>query len=243
MTLHLIHLPVPSRAFAEWAKGRGFGPKGVQDDGIALHALLSALFGKGLMQPFRLFAPERGEGSLYAYASQDTAALTAMAQMVGTPEMLSAVALDRMRGKPMPMPQAGQRLGFDLRVRPVRRLTEGKRVRERDAFVAEACRDHPDDPQGMKAAGRDRASVYRGWLAERLRGAELEAAELVRFQRLRVLRDGRALEGPDATMHGTLTVTDAVAFAEVLETGVGRHCAYGFGMLLLRPPGAPAPER
>lgn len=243
MTLHLIHLPIPPRAFAQWAKGRGFGPKGAQDDGIALHALLSALFGKGVLQPFRLFAPDRGEGSLYAYASQDATTLAGTAQMVGTPEMLAAVALDRMRGKPMPAPQAGQRLGFDLRFRPVRRLTEGKRVRERDAFVSEACRDHPDDPQGMSTAGRDRAAVYRDWLAERLPGAELETAELVRFQRLRVLRDGRALEGPDATMHGTLTVTDPVAFAEVLAKGVGRHRAYGFGMLLLRPPGAPAPER
>ncbi|SFY44961.1 CRISPR system Cascade subunit CasE [Paracoccus pantotrophus] len=243
MTLHLIHLPVPPRAFAEWARGRGFGPKGTQDDGMTLHILLSALFGKGVLQPFRLFAPDRGDGSLYAYAAQSTPELAETARMVGTPEMLAAVALDRMRGKPMPEPRAGQRLGFDLRFRPVRRLTEGGRVRERDAFVAEACRDHPDDPHGMTAAGRDREAVYRDWLAERLAGAELDAAELVRFQRLRVLRDGRALEGPDATMHGTLTVTDPAAFSGALASGIGRHRAYGFGMLLLRPPGAPVPER
>lgn len=243
MTLHLIHLPIPPRAFAEWARGRGFGPKGTQDDGLTLHFLLSALFGKGVLQPFRLFSPERGDGSLYAYAGQGADDLSQTARMVGTPEMLAAVALDRMRGKPMPAPQQDQRLGFDLRFRPVRRLTEGGRVRERDAFQAEADRNHPDDRTGMTTAGRDREAVYRDWLAERLPGAELETAALIRFQRLRVLRDGHALEGPDATMHGTLTVTDPARFADALAAGVGRHRAYGFGMLLLRPPGAPAPER
>ena len=243
MSLHLIHLPVPPRAFAEWARGRGFGPRGTQDDGMVLHILLSALFGKGRLQPFRLFTPDRGEGSLYAYADQATSELVETARMVGTPEMLAAVALDRMRAKPMPEPHTGQRLGFDLRFRPVRRLTEGGRVRERDAFVAEACRDHPQDPQGMTTAGRDREAVYRDWLAERLIGAELETAKLVRFQRLRVLRNGRALEGPDATMHGTLTVTDPATFSTALASGIGRHRAYGFGMLLLRPVGAPVPEK
>lgn len=195
MTLHLIHLPVPLRDFAQWAKERGFGPKGTHDDGAVLHILLSALFDKGALQPFRLFAPDRGDGSLYASAGQGAAELSDIARMVGTPEMLAAVALDRMRGKPMPAPRAGQRLGFDLRFRPVRRLTDGGRVRERDAFVAEACRNHPDDPKGMAAAGRSREAVYRDWLVERLPGAELETAALIRFQRLRVLRDGRRWKG------------------------------------------------
>lgn len=243
MTLHLIHLPIPPRTFAQWARDRGFGPKGTQDDGATLHILLSALFGKGVLQPFRLFAPGRGTASLYAYASQSAPELLETARMVAPPEMLAAVDIDRLRAKPMPLPRPGQRLGFDLRFRPVRRLTEGKRVRERDAFVSEACRNHPDDPQGMATAGRDRRAVYRDWLTERLPGADLETADLVRFERLRVLRNGRALEGPDATMHGTLRVTDADAFSDTLANGIGRHRAYGFGMLLLRPAGATVPER
>ena len=243
MTLHLIHLPVPPRAFAEWAGNRGFGPRGTQDDGAALHILLSGLFGKGVLQPFRLFAPERGTGSLYAYADQGADELAETARMTGTPEMLAAVDIAHLRAKPMPMPKAGQRLGFDLRFRPVRRLTEGTRVRERDAFVSEACRDHPDNPRGMAEAGRDRETVYRDWLAERLPGATLETADLVRFQRLRILREGRAVEGPDATMHGTLVVDDPGAFLPALTAGVGRHRAYGFGMLLLRPAGVAPPGR
>jgi CRISPR system Cascade subunit CasE len=36
-------------------------------------------------------------------------------------------------------------------------------------------------------------------------------------------------------VHGELTINDADAFARLLAGGVGRHAAYGFGMLLLRP--------
>ncbi|MGV6874104.1 type I-E CRISPR-associated protein Cas6/Cse3/CasE [Pseudochelatococcus sp. B33] len=241
--LHLIHLPIPPRAFALWAKGRGFGPGGTQDDGAVLHLLLSALFGKGVLQPFRLFDPGRGDWSLYAYADRDAAALTDTARMVAPPDMLEAVMLDLLRAKPMPDARAGQRLGFDVRLRPVRRLTEGTRVRERDAFVSEAFRDHADNPKGMADAGRTREAVYRDWLTERLPGARLETARLVRFQRQRVLRESRGIEGPDATMHGTLTVTDPEAFARALAQGIGRHRAYGYGMLMLRPPDAPVPER
>ena len=48
---------------------------------------------------------------------------------------------------------------------------------------------------------------------------------------------GAASEGPAALMRGTLVVGDDPAkFAELLRCGVGRHRAYGFGMLLVRPP-------
>ena len=42
-------------------------------------------------------------------------------------------------------------------------------------------------------------------------------------------------EGPDAVLAGVLEVTDGEAFAALLRRGVGRHRAFGFGMLLLRP--------
>ena len=37
-------------------------------------------------------------------------------------------------------------------------------------------------------------------------------------------------------MRGTLTITDPVEFGSLLANGIGRHKAYGYGMLLLRPP-------
>ena len=76
-------------------------------------------------------------------------------------------------------------------------------------------------------------------------GARLEEVRLVRFtQRERLFRQtqgaerkGARLERPDAVFRGTLVVEDAVGFRRLLERGVGRHRAFGFGMLLLRPAG------
>ena len=89
---------------------------------------------------------------------------------------------------------------------------------------------------------RKREQVYAEWLSaqlERRGGASLdvEQTKLVSFQRTRAIRKlhARHSEGPDAVMRGTLTITDPVAFAALLAQGVGRHRAYGYGMLLLRP--------
>jgi CRISPR system Cascade subunit CasE len=37
------------------------------------------------------------------------------------------------------------------------------------------------------------------------------------------------------TFHGELVIKNPELFAERLAKGVGRHAAYGYGMLLLRP--------
>ena len=37
-------------------------------------------------------------------------------------------------------------------------------------------------------------------------------------------------------LYGELEVTDPEAFNRLLATGIGRDKAYGYGMLLLRPP-------
>jgi CRISPR system Cascade subunit CasE len=37
-------------------------------------------------------------------------------------------------------------------------------------------------------------------------------------------------------LRGELTVADPDAFSALLARGVGRHRAFGYGMLLLRPP-------
>ena len=66
------------------------------------------------------------------------------------------------------------------------------------------------------------------------------------FKRTRMLnrpigRDGRRrqseTEGPDAVFRGRLRIEDDAGFTELLARGIGRHRAFGFGMLLLAPPG------
>ena len=98
----------------------------------------------------------------------------------------------------------------------------------------------------MARNDRTRQAVYLDWLSEQLgSAAELNPADsrLVRFCRTRVLRGNQGLEGPDATIHGTLNVSEPAQFMQLLLRGIGRHRAYGYGMLLLRPPGKPTPTR
>ena len=95
----------------------------------------------------------------------------------------------------------------------------------------------------MITAERTREAVYRDWLAVRLgSAATLDPATttLQRFERSRVARLGGAPEGPDATFQGELEVGDPDAFVQLLANGVGRHKAYGYGMLMLRPARKPA---
>ena len=254
--LHLIRIPVRLGALARWAHERGWVRTRkraiVFDEGRALHHLLAESLGGGVLQPYRLLCPPRGRaGNIYGYSVSDAVALRAAVRIQALPETLSVLCADRIESKVMTDTWfAGQRIGFDLRVRPVRRLNTGIEVAgvrlpknsEIDAFLREAWQCHPEAPNGMEKANRSRESVYLDWLAERMAPAatvDVSATRLVRFQRTVVARGKRAIEGPDAIFHGTLAVTDASAFSKALAGGIGRHKAYGFGMLLLRPPNKP----
>ena len=76
MTTHLVHAPLDMGALCRWARARGLTGRVPFDAGYALHVLLSAMFGKGALQPFRVFGSERRrDGALYAYAEKDSTAL------------------------------------------------------------------------------------------------------------------------------------------------------------------------
>lgn len=235
------------------------------DEGRALHHLLAETFGPGALQPYRLLTPPRGErASLYAYSQADPDELRRISEEIAPPQVSEILELERLRTKEMPSDwPAGRRIGFDLRFRPTVRLrTPLPNPRdaakpysagaELDAFFVEAVRDHPDaapsiardGSSGMAVAERSRETVYRDWLAARLAPAlAIESFRLARFARTRVRRAGTAIEGPDAIGHGTAVVQDGAVLAEKLAGGVGRHKAYGYGMLLLRAPDRPPPQR
>ena len=241
MTTHLIELPLSLRSLHRWAGSR----KLPDDEGLLLHHLLGETFGPAVLQPFRLMvAPRAQNGTLYAYANAAAEDLRHLARPSLTPAHAEVVDLDRLQSLPRPQANwtAGMRLGFDLRLRPVVRLNSAlsgkdengaavsfRKAAEVDAFLATVLR-------GKQTA---REAVYVNWLSDRLSPAaalEIEMTRLASFRRLRVWRNGKPLEGPDAVLHGTLIVTDPVAFAELLSQGIGRHRSYGYGMLLLRPP-------
>jgi CRISPR system Cascade subunit CasE len=248
-TLQMVRAEISVRDFHRW-----MGSKRLQDPDHAMHCLLTECFGKGLApKPFRLVMPrDWSKGVLYGYGQAGAEELREAAGICAEPLQARIMPADKLDSKAMPTEWVpSKRLGFETRIRPMVRSRQapwgttdkhGRRKGEEcDAFLQEAVA-HPEKG-GMQ---RSREEVYAQWLSDQLErrgGAELEPGQtkLVSFQRTRSFRKlhGHYVEGPDAVMRGVLIITDPTAFAGLLTRGIGRHRAYGFGMLLLRPPGKP----
>ena len=252
-SLYLVRAPLATNDLARWSAERGWVRRGKGvggfDEGRALHHLLDELFGPRVFRPFRLLVASGGRiANLYGYSAQSHQNLQEAAFVNGMPEHTAVVSPNRLMSKEMPAVwTTGRRVGFDLRVRPTRRLKSnlkagGRMFREGaelDAFLLEALRRHPDGDAAMYVNVRSRESVYLDWLEARFGEAarlERSATRLARFRRIRVSRGLDGPEGPDATFHGVLSVRNPDLFLALLSGGVGRHRAYGYGMLLLRPP-------
>lgn len=249
MSLHLVKMRPDRLALTRWGHRAGVILRG-GDPGYALHTALTGAFGDRAPRPFRLVEMP-GDTVLYGYAGEAAASLKDYAQAVADPELIAILGIDGALSKAMPVTwRTGDRFGFEVRVRPVVRQDkpgDRKHARERDAFqvAAEAAGPRTAENSPAAAAGVTRQGVYADWLAGRFGNACVLAdppgARLATFHRTRVVRRdvGRALhesEGPDAVLDGVLEVADPAAFGRLLARGVGRHCAFGFGMLLLRPP-------
>ena len=257
--LNLVRARVSTNDLTRWAGERGWtGGRhgGSFDQGRALHHLVDEMFGPGVLRPFRLLVPPRqAKGNLYAYSALDANGLREAADVQAKPDHLHVLPPERLDSKAMPENWAkGQRVGFNLRTRPVRRIAEPIKTKsgtiaagsELDAYVLEAIRCHPGEPDGMRKAKRTRQSVYLEWLSARLGDVaqlDVKASRMVRFHRTLVSRGQTGVEGPDAVIHGTLTILNGEGFGELLANGIGRHRAYGYGMLLLSAPGRPSLDK
>lgn len=252
---YLVRVPIDLKRLERWADERARTRRRNAhiriDRGRAVHHLLTEVFGRQAIKPFRLMvAPGHVTGNLYAYTNKDREELRDAAANFALPDHLEVLDSDGILTKPMPIKwPEGQRLGFEVQARPVRRVSRSFRTSkgglvgdkgkagstELDAFLLEALRN----PE-MRLT---RKEIYMGWLQEQLdEAADLDRVEsrLMRFQRVRVARGNKMVEGPQALFRGVLKVNDPSAFAGLLRRGVGRHRAYGYGMLLLR---SPNPER
>lgn len=219
------------------------------DLGYVLHAAFMALFGD---QRPEVFTPDPSAGAhhaarklrVLAYTRSDLPSLRERARTYADPVAFSLVDWERAASKPMPTTwREGQRLGFHLRACPTVRMSKSgahhREGAEVDAFIAATWRAGEGVPV-------DREAVYRDWLAAalvRAGAAELEHAALEGFHLEPLHRRTQGAERrprpnlrkPDATLRGALTITAPAAFTALLRRGVGRHRAFGFGMLLLRP--------
>ena len=249
--LHMIRAEIDVRRFQRW-----MGSRRLEDPDHAMHCLLIECYGELAPKPFRAILSRGGAtGVLYGYGDADEKTLRDQAATFADPLQASILPPDTLDSKPMPGNwQSGKRLGFEIRIRPVVRLERdpskvaagvqrkfkdgGLRPgSECDVFLHEALQ-YPE----KGTMQRTREEVYAEWLSQQLdrRGGaslNMSSTRLVSFQRTRAIRKlhSRHSEGPDAVMRGNITVTDPDAFTRLLSHGIGRHRAYGYGMLLLRP--------
>ncbi len=238
--LHLVRIPVDGPRLMRFAFEQGI----TQEDetfGYSLHAWLTALFGKLAPKPFRYF-PQRGE--LLAYAGCDATTLLETAQAFASPQAWAVLDTDRVASKPMPERwRAGQRLRLEALVCPVTR----KDGEEKDVFLRALDRHARSQQPASDDTGEPeptRGEVYREWFIRQLGNAvsvrELELSGMsARVRMLRRARNGtnrlRIIERPRALFAAEVSVSDPEAFAALLARGIGRHRAFGFGMVLLAP--------
>lgn len=245
--LNLLYLPIPVFALTEFAQRyRTAG----EDRGYMVHAALVALFGEAAPKPFTITGETSGRISVYAYADVDLKTLTEIRDPVSRPDVDRLIDWSTAADKPMPVLPAGSRFKFSIRICPTVRLgrqpvgahASGSEV---DAFIVARERWEADGKNELTRP--ERANVYADWLTsavERQSGAAVEAVRLSSFRmgttlrkaevmpnaRRRIVRQSR----PVAEMEGLIRITDPDAFTGLLARGIGRHRAFGFGMLLLR---------
>ncbi len=244
--LHLVRIALDPRALTAFAVAERVAD---DDNGYALHLALRRRYGRAAPQPFLLRASGPGDPHVLGYATAPVA-LAEAAALPPIDNRLARIFPDAPASREMPDHwRAGAHYGFEVRVRPLVRF--GGRIREARSAREDAWRPRAGEIDAFLAACEkangapvDREAVYRDWLVTRMRGAaDITKVRMVRHQRLRTYRSphgrtGRAtVEASEAVFRGTLSIADPGAFARLLTRGVGRHAAFGFGMLLLAPPG------
>jgi CRISPR system Cascade subunit CasE len=208
-------------------------PSALDDESLILKSILWEGFSGNALRPWAIHAQRGPMITIIGYSQNDAGELNKR-RALALPSVQAAVG--EAIAVPLPSLSVTDRYRFSVRLVPTIRITkaEGRRYGERDAFLVKA------DSAG-KDAGLNRDDVYRDYLAERLRGASIEASRLVQFRLRRLMRPklDRSVSGrtmPEAVIEGQLRVDDPTRLAEAISAGVGRQRAYGFGMLRLQPP-------
>lgn len=236
--LRMIQLAiVPARLYA-WARLSGMT---LRDQGYLVHAALRKAFGTAAPQPFVVLETNRSASApelltVLGYGRADKNSLAQHMAEVAQPLLSEALPGDYMAHKDMPQAwPSGSRFGFRVSCCPIVRTSGGA---EKDVYLV-AMERAQDGEQP------DREAAYTAWLRRELGrndAAELLSTSMRAFRLVQPMR--RKERGappstirtrPETVLEGTLAVRDGAGFAALLERGVGRHRAFGYGMLLLSP--------
>ncbi|MGE0373343.1 MAG: type I-E CRISPR-associated protein Cas6/Cse3/CasE [Gammaproteobacteria bacterium] len=230
--LHLVRMALFPPQLMAFARRQGLLRHEDEGHGYVLHAWLAAVFGTHAPKPFHW---DDRRQQLLGYCGQPAQALLDHAQAFAQPQDWAVLEPDSLVGKPMPNAwRAGQRVQAEVRVCPVTRRDDG----EKDVFLRAVDR--------LGDAVPPRGEVYAEWFRRQWgQAVTFDHLELLGHSRVRLLRRGRIgaeggraarpVQRPQATFSAVLTVHDGETFGHLLQRGIGRHRAFGYGMVLLRP--------
>ncbi|MBF0436967.1 MAG: type I-E CRISPR-associated protein Cas6/Cse3/CasE [Magnetococcales bacterium] len=238
--LYMVQMLLPPRLLVlpDASSSRG----GNSDDGYLLHSLFASALGDLAPKPFHHQTHQR-HLEVLAYSTVDAESLLERARLFGKPDFVHALETGSS-SKPMPVIATGTRLGFRVNVVPTVRA-QGPAFRkgaEIDAWLAARAREQKKSAEGHSTI--DRETAYAEWMQAALTrhgGATLESLRVTSLRGTRLFRRNKErafhrLEQREVVFQGVITVTDSKDFFTLLKRGVGRHRAFGFGMLLLSPP-------
>lgn len=252
--LFLTRFVFASRRLFDFFHRRGLGACNAPDIGYGLHSVMCELFTPELSP--KLFFVDRcqkEETTVLVYGSHHIDQLHRQAQQFADPTLYSSMLWHKSASKPMPEQWlAGQRLGFRLRCCPIKRShsaqdklwenTHSKRSEkscvELDAYQWYCAGKAPEEVILTKE------EVYIAWFKEllgrhcavALEKLVVDSCQSIGLQRRNHNRQfAKPLQRPEVIFSGVLSITDPQAFKSLLQSGIGRHKAFGFGMLLLMP--------
>ena len=226
--LTMLELRLNPQGLIRFAQENNVNRNRDEDLGYATHAWLKAIFQEHSPKPYRLI--HGATLKLLGYSPEPGQILLEQARTFANPLALGVTRIeDLQHAKSMPNEwRPGRRLGFELVVCP----TSRKEGHEKDLY-----RHHMERlAEGEQAPSRE--TVYREWLEKQMGdAARLENISLGEFRFVSQHRRGIKikLDRPQALLKGALTVADSDAFNRLLARGIGRHRAFGYGMLLLKP--------
>ncbi len=247
--ISLVRMCPDVLALSQWALQKGYLEAGCSDMGYALHAATKWVFTDFSIRPFVLRTRQSRQSSVELLGYVDQSAKVVSAGLESTSrspgcaqqgEIARMLNLGDVLAKDMPKRwEVGQRLSFEVRVRPVVRSRLGRFGGSREIDIAAWV------ARRGERSGHDKNDLYLQWLDSRLRlcGARLCSGRVnargktvvLRRPRKQGKRELNLCNGPDVVMSGLLEVQDSDLFAEGLIRGVGRHTGFGFGCLLLAP--------
>jgi CRISPR system Cascade subunit CasE len=222
---HFLH----RQGISRWKDDTGLG--------YGIHAWLGAAFGDLAPKPWRLLMDKHRPPRILGYAAHNADDLKERMMEFALPSVLQVCPEPHfmIASRSMPIWSQGRRLGFQTLVCPTGR--KARSGTEKDLFLIHA------DTSKSKLC---REEVYCKWAERRLErySTIVDSIQMAGFRLVKQIRPTQPLNGkrnfkriirPWVLLEGKLTIQDPRQFTFLLSHGVGRHRAFGYGMILLRP--------